>query len=192
MAAIEWWPIEGPSGTSVGAGLLEEVGWAILLALLLWAVRRLRRRKSGGATSRSGGEPPQGAATNLVYHGEVPLAESLLVDRRRVRRPPRPTSRPGGIQALCGKSSQHLPRPARLGRGAERGGRDGNDPLHAAWRGQGRRALVPADCKTRSVCGDLCRPLFGWHARRAPGKVGHGRSAGAARAAVAQCLESCA
>ena len=50
MTAIEWWlwPIEGPSGTSVGAGLLEEVGWAILLAfvLLLWAVRRFRRCKS--------------------------------------------------------------------------------------------------------------------------------------------------
>ena len=42
------WPLEGPSGTSVGVGLLEEVGWAILLALvlLLWVVRRLRRRKS--------------------------------------------------------------------------------------------------------------------------------------------------
>ncbi len=46
---VGWlWPLEGPSGTSVGVGLLEEVGWAILLALvlLLWVVRRLRRRKS--------------------------------------------------------------------------------------------------------------------------------------------------
>ena len=44
---VGWlWPLEGPSGTSVG--LPEEVGWAILLALvlLLWVVRGLRRRKS--------------------------------------------------------------------------------------------------------------------------------------------------
>jgi predicted ester cyclase len=46
---VGWlWPLEGPSGTSVGVGLLEEVGWAIPLALvlLLWVVHGLRRRKS--------------------------------------------------------------------------------------------------------------------------------------------------
>ena len=46
---VGWlWPLEGPGGTSVGVGLPEEVGWAILLALvlLLWIVRRLRRRKA--------------------------------------------------------------------------------------------------------------------------------------------------
>ncbi len=46
---VGWlWPLEGPSGTSVSVGLLEEVGLAILLALvlLLWVVRGLRRRKS--------------------------------------------------------------------------------------------------------------------------------------------------
>ena len=46
---VGWlWPLEGPSGTSAGVGLLEEVGWAILLALvlLLWVIRRLRRHKS--------------------------------------------------------------------------------------------------------------------------------------------------
>jgi predicted ester cyclase len=46
---VGWlWPLEGPSGTSVGVGLLEEVGWAIplVLVLLLWVVHGLRRRKS--------------------------------------------------------------------------------------------------------------------------------------------------
>ena len=45
---VGWlWPLEGPSGTSVGVGLLEEVGWATPLALvLLWIVHGLRRRKS--------------------------------------------------------------------------------------------------------------------------------------------------
>ena len=46
---VGWlWPLEGPSGTSLGVGPLDEVGWAILLALvlLLWVVSRLRRRKS--------------------------------------------------------------------------------------------------------------------------------------------------
>ena len=50
MAAIAgWlWPREGPwGGTGAGTGLLEEVSWAILLALifLFWAVRRLTKRK---------------------------------------------------------------------------------------------------------------------------------------------------
>jgi predicted ester cyclase len=46
---VGWlWPLEGPGGTSVGVGHLDEVGWAIplVLFLLLWVVRRLRRRKS--------------------------------------------------------------------------------------------------------------------------------------------------
>jgi predicted ester cyclase len=46
---VGWlWPLEGPSGTSVGVGLPEEVGWAIplVLVLLLWVVHGLRRRKS--------------------------------------------------------------------------------------------------------------------------------------------------
>ena len=45
---VGWlWPLGGPGGTSVGVGLLEEVGLpAVLALLLLWVVRRLRRRKS--------------------------------------------------------------------------------------------------------------------------------------------------
>ena len=46
---VGWlWPLGGPGGTFVGVGLLEEVGLAAVLALvlLLWVVRRLTRRKS--------------------------------------------------------------------------------------------------------------------------------------------------
>ncbi len=51
MAAIAvWlWPREGPfGGTDVGTGLLEEVSWTILLALvfLFWAVRKLAKSKA--------------------------------------------------------------------------------------------------------------------------------------------------
>ncbi len=51
MAAIVgWlWPLQGPpSGTYVDTSPVEEVGWAMLLALvfLLWGVRRLMRRKA--------------------------------------------------------------------------------------------------------------------------------------------------
>ena len=50
MAAIAgWlWPREGPiGGTDAGTGPLEEVGWAILLALvfLFWTARSLTKRK---------------------------------------------------------------------------------------------------------------------------------------------------
>lgn len=50
MATIaEWlWPREGPfGGTAAGAGPLEEVGLALLLALvpLLWVLRRLTKRR---------------------------------------------------------------------------------------------------------------------------------------------------
>jgi hypothetical protein len=52
MAAIAgWlWPREGPFGsTDASTGLPEEVGWTILLALLLfWAIRRLTKRKAEG------------------------------------------------------------------------------------------------------------------------------------------------
>ena len=50
MAAIVGWlrPIIGPTGTYEVTGPLEEIGWAIVLILvLLWAVRRFRRSKPG-------------------------------------------------------------------------------------------------------------------------------------------------
>jgi predicted ester cyclase len=50
VAIVGWlWPLQGPpSGTYVDTSPVEEVGWAMLLALvfLLWGVRRLRRRKA--------------------------------------------------------------------------------------------------------------------------------------------------
>ena len=48
-ATVGWlWPVEGPTGTYADPSPLEEVGWAMVLALvfLFWAVRKRTKRKA--------------------------------------------------------------------------------------------------------------------------------------------------
>src|SRR3712207_4185829 len=116
MAANAGWvcPRKGPfGGTAAGMGPLEEVNWAMLLALIVvffWAIRK-RRKRNPEEEQRAVAAENRRKARRL--YKEVFGAGGLLRDRRsgrrRVLRPPRSAPRSGGVQAFCRKSSPHLP-----------------------------------------------------------------------------------
>jgi hypothetical protein len=103
MAANAGWvcPRKGPfGGTAAGMGPLEEVNWAMLLALIVvffWAIRKCRKRnpeeeqRAVAAENRRKAPPLQGG----VRRGG--LLRDSRSGRRRVLRPPRSAPRSGGF-----------------------------------------------------------------------------------------------
>jgi hypothetical protein len=164
---VGWlWPLEGPSGTSASVGLLEEVGWAIPLALvlLLWVVRRLGRRKSG-EKRRALAEENRRKARRLYEEafgkGDFSVIDEVIaegfVDHLSRRRGPE------GFKRSVASLRRTFPDLQVTVEEQSLEGASVTTPMYAAWRGQGRRALVPAHRKMGSLCGYLYRPLLGWH-----------------------------
>lgn len=171
------WPREGSfGGTAAGMVPLEEVNWATLLALIVaffWAIRKRRKRnpeeeqRAVAAEHRRKARLPYKEAFGA---GDFSVIDEVVAegffDHLGRRHGPEGSS---VLSQVFAAPSLTCASPLRSG--ACRVTR--HDPLHAAWHGQGRDALVPADQPTRRLRGVLHRPFLGRHARRAPRRAGH-------------------